>query len=100
MSRRQITAEAQRQYCHSLSPAAHTTSHLKNESQAFQVWWCTPVIPSIQEAEASEFSASLVYISEFQDSQGYVEILFKKSYNLFYIIKEIKDLHIWIQETP
>lgn len=73
MSRRQITAEAQRQYCHSLSPAAHTTSHLKNESQAFQVWWCTPVIPSIQEAEASEFSASLVYISEFQDSQGCTE---------------------------
>lgn len=62
-----MTAEAQRQHCHLLSPAAHTTSHLKNESQAFQVWWCTPVIPSIQEAEAeaSEFSASLVYISEF-----------------------------------
>lgn len=56
--------------------------------------------PSIQEAEASEFSASLVYISEFQDSQGYVEILFKKGCNLFYIIKEIKGLRIWIQETP
>jgi hypothetical protein len=36
-------------------------------------WWCTPLILGID--RKSEFKASLVYIVEIQDSEGYLEKL-------------------------
>jgi hypothetical protein len=35
-------------------------------------WWCTPLITALGR-QISEFEASLVLQSEFQDSQGYIE---------------------------
>jgi hypothetical protein len=49
----------------------HTAKHILRITTVARRW-CTPLIPTLRR-QISEFEASLVYKSEFQDSQGYTE---------------------------